>query len=202
MIKVRPPPPDLDIRTVESLMSNRLSVNHPDANNGLPAYVPMQYSPHQQGDLQYSNYMNHSQHAFETDRRYIPREEDHMLPTSNPVFPQGSRHPGSKPLEMPRPLTIPSLLPSNPTSLPPNNRMLGRIDTDSAVHASEYHSGMHQEMLSPISAGTSAISARPSILEPSASSATTESARRQPSLVVIACRQWCVHAFLIIITTN
>nr|QWQ79357.1 Zn 2Cys6 transcription factor [Sanghuangporus sanghuang] len=183
----RPPPPDLDIRTVEGLMANRFPVNHPDANGGLPPYVPLQYSPHAQGDLQYSNYMNHSQHTFETARRYIPREEDQMLPTSTPVFPQGSRHPGSKALEMPRPLTIPSLLPSNPPSLPSSNRMLGRIDTDT-VHATEFHSGMHQEMMSPISAGTSAISARPPILEPSGSSAI-ESARRQPSLVVIACRQ-------------
>ncbi|EJD03209.1 uncharacterized protein FOMMEDRAFT_168239 [Fomitiporia mediterranea MF3/22] len=182
----RASPSDIDIRSVEGLIADRFPVTHTNAGNGLPAYVSLPYS-HAQNELQYPNYLHsgHS-HVFENERRYIPREDEGLLQSNPAVFPPG-RHPGNKSLEMPRPLTIPSLLPSNP--MPMNNRMIGRVDADS-THVAEFRPGMHQqEITSPLSSTTTEapLSARSPVVETSGS--THPPSRREPSLVVIACRQ-------------
>ena len=171
------------------MIADRFAVpSHHNSSSGLPAYAQLPYS-HTQGDLQYSNYSytSHS-HAFENERRYMMRESDSMMQPS-PVYSSPSgRHPSSKAgVEMPRPLAIPSLLPSN--APPTSNRVLGRIGTDS-IHGAEFHTGMQQqEITSPLSAVDPQTSARSSADEPTGST-ITHPPRREPSLVVIACRQW------------
>ena len=129
--------------------------------------------------------------------------------TNNMLSQHTSHH--NKSLEIPRPLAIPSLLPPSSTSLSGHNhinnndnnnsgRMLHRIDTET-TRAAETLSGLQQQdmnILSPLSGvsigDNGPLSAGGMRLpgQQTESPAGVQQPRREPSLVVIACRQWYV----------
>lgn len=183
LYKVRAPPPDLDVHNVADLLASHFSTVEP------PTAIVSPYQAHYNhmsgGEFQYPpSYMNHtSSLEYEHDRRYSPRTTRGMYGTTEirtasppPYFSGGFQ--SGKISEAPRPLTIPSLLPSNPS---PQVEDRVYISNESEVTQQQY-----TKTMTPSDGAASPIDTRSIQAEPSGSSHP----RREPSLVVIACRQW------------
>lgn len=137
--------------------------------------------------------------AYEDNRRFLPRDARANYGGGEPMESHPETYlPGrvsnSKALEMPRPLALPSLLPTNPS--PTSSRMPPRIDT-ARGRLSDIRSPPQGEVLSPLSPPAEPVKSpstagrSPTIKsEPGSATSPQAASRREPSLVVIACRQW------------
>lgn len=185
----------MNIHNVEGLLAAHLSPveQHQVAVGGYP-YQP--YSPPDHA-MNYASYSAPApaSRAYEDNRRFLPRDAranygggERMEHHSETYLP--GRIPNSR-LEMPGPPTLPSLLPTSPTS----SRMPLRLDT-ARERTSNVRSPTQGDVLSPLSPAESMRSPSTATKSPTIKSepgsATTPQglSRREPSLVVIACRQW------------
>ncbi|KAI5123891.1 hypothetical protein M0805_005707 [Coniferiporia weirii] len=192
----RAPPPDLDIRSVEGLLASHFPPVEHSASAAIHGYAPHTYSHSGNHAVHYSPYPPpNTSRVFEDDRRFLSREvrggyggNGIMMQSTAPATFLSGRMSNSKSAEMPRPVTLPSLLPTNnpPVS---NNRLLARINTERG-RTQDVRPGLQHEVTSPLSPSDepvkSPLSAKSAQTE---SSGGGQSARREPSLVVIACRQ-------------
>lgn len=185
--KVRAPPPDLDIRNVAGLLASHFASPNPPAYSSTPfgqssADSSLSYSP------------------------YLPREYDdesrgfassragrghygshHAVRPPSPSFLVGGV-PSNSIVATPRPLSIPSLLPNNGS---PSERVYLASEADPMRHSNVPPNIQPGPSTSPQeSASSSALPPRPS-----SQASGSNAARREPSMVVIACRQWCVLFF-------
>ncbi|KAH8119434.1 hypothetical protein DFH11DRAFT_1501181 [Phellopilus nigrolimitatus] len=185
----RAPPPDLDIRSVEGLLASHFSnVDHHSAG-ALPAYVTHPYS---HPSMQYPSYTHPGpSRAYEDERRFITRETLARYDGSGAIAPApttylSGRIASSKAIEMPRPLTLPSLLPANPPVS--SSRLSPRIGLERERPAN-LHIEMQYERTSPLSPEEPVNSPSSAMSAHTESDSNAQASRREPSLVVIACRQ-------------
>lgn len=192
LYKVRAPPPDLDIHNVAGLLASHFSTTDPPS---AASYHHSQAYPH--SGFHYSSYGEPSPpQVYDHERRYPSRASRGGYGSMRPPSPLSYFSGGAigmsnaRPLETPRPLSIPSLLPTSPHRAEASAR--STTEKGLIPHSTRLDSSAQDEKASPISP-TESLEVRPmSGGSGSQAGSASNSAKREPSLVVIACRQWCV----------
>lgn len=183
--KVRAPPPDLDIRNVAGLLASHFASPNPPAYSSTPFGQSSADS-----SLSYSPYLPaHAREYDDESRGYASSRagrghygSHHGVRPPSPSFAVGGI-PSNQIVATPRPLAIPSLLPGSGS---PSERVYLASEADSMRHSNIPPNIQSGPPTSPPENASSSV-APPS---PTSQASGSNSARREPSMVVIACRQW------------
>lgn len=184
----------MDIHNVAGLLASHFSTNEPPIAAG---YHHSHSYPH--SDYHYSPYEEPSPpQVYDHERRYPSRSSRGGYGTMRPPSPMSYFSGGAsamsttRSLEAPRPLSIPSLLPTNPHSTEVPARSTS--EKGPITQSTRLESTLQVDETSPISPTEGSSDARPmsggSGSQAGSNLTAQQLSKREPSLVVIACRQW------------